>query len=106
MVFHIILFRPRADLDAGQTSVFLESIRTAARSIPSIRAFWIGQRVTHGRGYEQAMVDDYPYSAVIEFDSLDGLKRYLDHPAHANLGARFGEASEAALIYDYQMEQM
>jgi len=106
MVFHIILFRPRADLTPEETGLFLDAIRTAARAIPSVHAFRIGRRVRHGRGYEQAMIDDYPYSAVIEFNGIEGLKNYLEHPAHEELGRRFQDASEAALIYDYEMEQM
>ena len=49
------------------------------------------------------MEQSYPYAAVIEFDDLDGLQAYLNHPQHENLGALFYELLEAGLVYDYEM---
>ena len=40
---------------------------------------------------------------MIEFDTEEALRTYLDHPAHAELGRRFYEFSEAALVHDFEM---
>lgn len=48
---------------------------------------------------------DYPYAALIEFDDLDGLRAYLDHPAHEQLAHRFFECFEEGLMYDYVVNE-
>jgi hypothetical protein len=103
MIFHIVLFRPRPDLPPASRQRFVEALRAAHEAVPSIRRFHVGRRVTHGRSYESAMTEDFPYAAVIEFDDAAGLREYLEHSAHEELGLLFGEAMEAGLIYDYVM---
>ena len=49
------------------------------------------------------MKEDYTHAAILEFDDLAGLKAYLEHPAHAELAARFFECFEQALMYDFDM---
>ena len=55
------------------------------------------------RQYEAMMTEDYEFLCVIEFDDEEGLRTYLDHPAHAELGRLFYVSSEAALVYDFTM---
>lgn len=60
--------------------------------------------MTHGLpGYEQGMTTDYPFAVIIEFDNLDGLRAYLQHPAHETIGEHFSRGAAAALAYDYEM---
>lgn len=103
MVFHIVLFRPRAELAESERRALLESLGEVASSISSIRRFHVGRRLRHGTGYEALMAQDLRYAAVIEFDDLAGLDAYLRHPAHDALGARFRWLAEVAFIYDYEM---
>ena len=37
---------------------------------------------------------------------LDGLQTYLRHPAHIELGARFGQSLSSALVYDFEVGGM
>jgi hypothetical protein len=48
---------------------------------------------------------DYEYAAVLEFDDEAGLKAYLEHPAHEQLGKRFFTAFADALMYDYEVAE-
>jgi hypothetical protein len=105
MVFHIALFRPRPDLTDAARRDLVEALRSALAAIPSIRRFSLGRRVTHGAGYEALMSVSLDYAAVIEFDDLDGLKAYLEHPAHRALGARFMQSFESTAIFDYEMQE-
>ena len=41
---------------------------------------------------------------MIEFDDREGLKTYLEHPAHAQLASEFFSAFEEALMYDFELE--
>ena len=43
------------------------------------------------------------YLAVIDFDDLAGLQTYLRHPAHLDLGVRFGQSLSTALVYDFEV---
>lgn len=104
MVSHIVLFRPRADLPEADRQFLLAVLHDARTTIPSIRRFHVGRRITHGPDYERATTEDFPYAAVIEFADLDGLRTYLQHPAHEELGRRFNASSEASLVCDYEMQ--
>ena len=103
MIAHVVLFKPKAGLDAAGRQRLASAFEEALRAIPSIRRARIGRRVTHGRPYEQLMTVDYEYAAILEFDDVAGLKTYLANPAHDALGARFFDSFEAALMYDYEM---
>ncbi len=104
MVCHVVLVAPRPGLTPAEHEAFVAAFEHAARDIPSVRRVRIGRRVRHGPVYEARMQVDYPIAAVFEFDDLAGLKEYLSHPAHADLGARFYDSLSAALAYDYEMD--
>ena len=102
MVSHIVLMKPRADLSVDGRAAFVDAFERAIREIPTVRTVRIGRRVTHGAGYEQTSPDAADYLAVIDFDDLAGLQTYLRHPAHDELGARFGQSLSAATVYDFE----
>jgi hypothetical protein len=103
MIAHIVLFKPRPELSAEAGERLADAFATAVRQIPSIRRARVGRRITHGRSYEALMPVDYQFAAVLEFDDEAGLKAYLEHPAHQQLGALFFEAFEQALMYDFAL---
>lgn len=105
MIAHIVFFRLRAGLPVAEREALAETFAAALRDIPTIRHAWVGRRFTHGRGYEQLMLVDYEYAAVLEFDDRPGLLAYLEHPAHKQLGERFFSASEDALMYDFELHE-
>ena len=102
MVSHLVLMKPRADLSPGDREGFIDAFQRALRQIPTVRGVRIGTRITHGAGYESS-APDLDYVATLDFDNLAGLQTYLGHPAHADLGARFGEALSGALVYDFEV---
>lgn len=105
MVLHLVLFRPRRDLDAAAREALATAISAALEQIPSVRRVRVGRRVTHGRSYEQLMRTDYTHLALLEFDDVAGLKGYLEHEVHDQLGSRFFAAFEEALMYDYEVAE-
>ena len=105
MIAHIVLFKPRADLSPNARRELAASFEGALKRIPSIRRARVGKRILHGRGYEALMTVDYEYAAVIEFDDEAGLKAYLEHPAHQQLGSQFFEMFEQALMYDFDLAE-
>src|SRR5471030_2999547 len=101
MVSHLVLMKPRPDLSANERRMLIEAFEHAIREIPTVRGVRVGQRIVHGAGYESS-APDMSHVAVIDFDDLAGLQTYLRHPAHMELGARFGESLSAALVYDFE----
>ena len=102
MIAHVILFAPRQDLHEAQRLEILDAFRAAAEAATTVRSVRMGRRVRHGLpGYESAMRDDFEYLAILEFDDVDGLKTYLQHPAHGAAGRHFSASAAAALAYDY-----
>ena len=103
MVTHLVLMKPRPDLPPADRRAFVAAFKQAAREIPDVRNVRIGRRVRHGAGYELGTPDAADYLAAIDFDDVAGLQAYLRHPAHDDLGRRFGDSLSAALVYDFEV---
>jgi len=103
MILHVVLFRPRSGLAEDQRQALAKAFASAIDNIGAIKRARIGRRRTHGRAYEQLMREDYTHAAVLEFDDLAGLRAYLEHPAHTELGSRFFDCFEQALMYDFDV---
>jgi hypothetical protein len=89
LVLHVVLFRPKPDVSDEDRNALLEALQVASTEIPTVREFRIGRRILHGAGYEGLSAEDYPYVAVASFENVDGLKTYLQHPKHDELGRLF-----------------
>jgi stress responsive alpha/beta barrel protein len=103
MMLHVVLFRPKPNLGESERRELAKAFADAIDAIPSIKRARIGRRRTHGRPYEQLMREDYTHAAILEFDDLGGLKAYLEHPMHAELGSRFFDCFDQALMYDFDV---
>jgi hypothetical protein len=104
MITHIVLLEPQAALSTDQRRSVLEAIEAATARCSSVRGCRVGRRIRQDLpGYEQRMRQDYEYALLLDFDDLDGLRQYLTHPAHAQLGEFFTRAAADALAYDYEM---
>ena len=105
MIAHVVLFKPKHGLTTPQRQAVIADLKAAASSIPSVRRLRVGRRIRHGQpGYEQLMREDFEYVVIIEFDDVDGLTSYLQHPQHQAIGKHFVQASTVALAYDYEVE--
>src|SRR4026209_1960748 len=106
MIVHVVLFSPRPDLSPSDRTAVFDALQSAAKDIPSIKSLRVGKRVKHSLpGYEQMMRDDYEYAVLIEFDDVEGLKAYLQHPAHIAAGHHFTASASKALAYDYEVAE-
>ena len=102
MISHIVLFRPKSSLSAGERRALIDSLERAVSGIPTIKRANIGKRVLLNRpGYETQMAEHYEYSAILEFETEADLRAYLDHPAHVDLGRLLFTAADAVLAYDF-----
>ena len=103
MIAHVVLFRPRADLSSAAREALVDALRHALSHIPRIKRAHVGRRVAIGRAYEQENALQFPYVALLEFETERDLLDYLNHPAHSALGEQFSATAEAALVYDYEL---
>jgi hypothetical protein len=104
MIAHTVLFQPGASVGQEQKRAILDSLTRAIRQCPTVRACRVGRRIRHALpGYEQQMREDYQYLLILEFDDMEGLRAYLEHPAHGAIGGFFTSAAAASLAYDYEM---
>lgn len=102
MISHVVLMKPRSDLAVADGTAFLAAFERAVREIDTVRAVYVGRRVRHGAGYE-ATSPDIEFIAIINFDNLEALQAYLRHPAHQELGTRFGQVMSLAMVYDCEV---
>lgn len=101
-VAHVVLFDLRPDLDAEGKRRFREALVKALAAIPAVRRCRVGRRLTVGARYEQSN-GAYAFVAAIEFDDVTGLRSYLEHPAHAELGALFWSSTARSLVLDFEL---
>ena len=101
MITHLVLFRPRPDVADEERDALFEAMRVAAREIPTVRRFRVGRHLETPPQYRMSGFPEFPWVALLDFDDEAGLRTYLAHPLHLELGARFNAAADAALIYDY-----
>ena len=103
MIAHVVLFRPRPDLGEDDTRALIDAFVRAVSLIASVRSTRVGRRTRVGAGYEQLPQPDLTDVAIVEFDDEAGLRAYLEHPAHVEIGRRFWEASAQQQVYDFAM---
>ena len=104
MISHVILFKPHGALAPAQKAAIVQQLKAAIARCPTVLACRVGRRVQHGLpGYEQQMAVDYQFSLILDFDDVEGLKGYLQNPAHAGIGGLFTTAASASLAYDYEL---
>jgi hypothetical protein len=102
VILHIVLFRPRASLTREERLSLVTALGRAVEGITQIKRATIGKRLLLNRpGYEMQMAEHYEYSAILEFESEENLRAYLDHPAHDELGKLLFTAADAVLAYDF-----
>jgi hypothetical protein len=102
MVWHLVLMKPRPDLSIEDRRALLDAFDRACREIPTVREVRVGRRFTFGAGYEAVTPDAADYMIAIGFPDRAGLQTYLRHPAHQELGARFGHSLSSAMVYDFE----
>lgn len=103
MIAHLVLFRPKPSLNGAERGAFIDALERALAGIPEIRRAQVGRRVFAGRPYDEQNSEQFPFAAILEFDTEHDLHRYLDHPAHEELGRQFYLAAERALVFDFDL---
>ena len=102
-VAHVVLFSPKAAVPAAQRDEFLRAFEAAIAAVPEVQRVRVGRRLVAERPYE-ALGAPFEFIAILEFASAEGLRRYLEHPAHETLAHAFYLTLDRALAGDFALE--
>jgi Stress responsive A/B Barrel Domain len=103
VISHIVLFRAKDGLTPQQRSSFALKIQEACRVIPNVRRALVGRCRNIDAGYSRSLGDNtYEFAAVLDFDSVDDLRSYLQHPLHRDLGRQFWQCCESTIVMDVE----
>ena len=103
MISHIVLFRAKDGLTRDQRQSFALKIQEACRVIPKVRRAMVGRAKDIDAGYSRSLGDNtYQFAAVLDFDSIDDLRLYLQHPLHRDLGRQFWECCESTVVMEVE----
>ena len=89
MIAHLVLFRPRNTLSDEERAAFFTTMEQAFANIAAIKRARAGRRQSLGRFYDQQNAVDFPFAAILEFETESDLREHFDHPAHRSLGEQF-----------------
>jgi hypothetical protein len=101
-VAHVVLFDLRPDLGAEGKQRFYDALVHALAAIPAVERIQVGRRLSIGAGYEN-LTEGFTYIAVIAFGDAAGLREYLRHEAHAELGALFWSSTSRSMVLDFEL---
>ena len=103
MITHLVLLTLKPELSDPDRRAFATAFERAARDISTVRHVRIGERIKIGAGYEAQMPNTAQYLAALDFDDVEGLKTYLEHEKHVELGALFWRSLSDAVVLDFQV---
>ena len=96
MIRHVVMFKLRPGVSEAQRDEWLEMSRRAHQRIDLVRAYSIGADLLHlPRSYDVAVVAD--------FDSLEDVRAYADHPLHLSAVELSRELSEHIVSVDFEV---
>ena len=93
-VQHVVLLRLKDPLD---TPDLVRACNGLAEAVPSVRSAFAGLHVEIGRNNVDR---DYDLCFIVGFDSVEGYREYLDHPAHLQLLADWRDRLEWIRVVD------
>ena len=91
---HIVLIRLRDPLD---TAALVDACNALAEAVPTVRTAFAGLHEDIGR---DTIVRDYDVCLIVGFDSVEGYRAYLEHPAHIQMLQEWKDRIEWLRIHD------
>ncbi len=96
MIRHVVVFKLKSDVSPPERDRWLEASRRAHAKIRSVRAYNIGANLMHlPRSYDVAVVAD--------FDTLEDVQHYAEHPEHTAVVELSRRLSEHIASVDFEL---
>ncbi|CAL4963446.1 unnamed protein product [Urochloa decumbens] len=97
VVKHIVLARFKEEVTPERLDQLIRSYAALVDAVPSMKAFRWGTDVSI-----ENMHQGFTHVFESTFESTEGLKGYVEHPAHVEYTNEFLPLSEKILIIDYK----
>ncbi len=97
MVHHIVLFRLQESVPPERVEEMMMKSRMMLLKIPEVRNVRCGKRIDPDNAF--------PFFLSADFDSMDRLAVYMEHPVHIKFVEEVVKPNAADwLVLDYEME--
>ena len=95
MLIHIVCWKYREGINDAERQAHREKLRALEGVIPEIRRMAVGEDVLH-------LERSFHTGLVVDFEDLDALQRYTDHPQHVEVAALGKTIAEKVVSVDFQ----
>jgi hypothetical protein len=94
MITHIVLLKPKADVNKDEIAAALDQVRSLQQAIPGILSVQAGLNLNSFNNL------GYTHGFVMQFASAEHLKAYAPHPTHRIVGRELRRISESIIDFD------
>jgi len=96
MVDHLVFFAIRDEASQEEVEDLLSSIRALREEVPSTVDLSVGEDFTGRSG-------GYTHGIFVRFEDRDGLREYMEHPAHLAVVEKLGVTTTGRIVVDYEV---
>ena len=96
MVDHLVFFAVRDEASQEEVEDLLSSIRALRDEVPSTVDLSVGEDFTGRSG-------GYTHGIFVRFEDRDGLREYMEHPAHLVVVEKLGVTTTGRIVVDYEV---
>jgi hypothetical protein len=96
MVDHLVFFAIRDEASQEEVEDLLSSIRALRDEVPSTVDLSVGEDFTGRSG-------GYTHGIFVRFEDQDGLREYMEHPAHLAVVEKLGVTTTGRIVVDYEV---
>ena len=97
MVLHVVLIKPKADVDEAAIGELANVLSALPTKIPGIVDYAWGANV-NPEGLDQG----YSHGFVMTFESMDARDAYFPHPDHTAVHPLIDTIAESVLVFDIE----
>jgi len=100
MIRHLVLFKLKDFSSEDERNEAIEMVLLNFRSligeIPQIRKYRVERNISEGKDLYDIIIDS-------DFDSMEDLRSYQEHPAHRYAVDQNRKWSEKKIVFDYEL---
>jgi len=96
---HTVIVYLKKDTPAEKVATLVADCHNILGKIPTVRGLWAGRPAE--KNSPQFAVTDFQLGLTMLFDDYEGLKTYVDHPAHLKFVETYMPIVEKIQVYDF-----
>jgi TolA-binding protein len=95
---HVVLFYLKGENPTKEIDAIITDSSRVLSKIKTVRAIWAGPPSDKAA---PIATKDYHVALVVTFDDYNGLKAYLDDPAHKQFAEKHNKNAQKIVVYDF-----